>query len=83
MDERYMKVKGEWYYFYHAVDKHGQTIDFLLTEHRDQEAALRFLQKRSAATVYPRPSRLMAVRPMRPPSSATTGSMAPTSASVR
>jgi len=27
------------------VDKHGQTIDFLLTEHRDAEAALRFLKK--------------------------------------
>jgi putative transposase len=28
---------------YRAVDKTGQTIDFLLTEHRDTEAALRFL----------------------------------------
>jgi len=27
------------------VDKHGQTIDFLLTEHRDAEAALRLLKK--------------------------------------
>src|SRR5215475_5093644 len=27
------------------ADKHGQTIDFLLTEHRDKEAALRFLKK--------------------------------------
>ena len=27
------------------MDKHGQTIDFLLTEHRDKEAALRFLKK--------------------------------------
>ena len=30
---------------YRAVDKTGQTIDFLLTEHRDQEAALQFLKK--------------------------------------
>ena len=45
MDETYIKVKGQWYYLYRAVDKHGQTIDFLLTEHRDTEAALRFLQK--------------------------------------
>ena len=43
MDETYVKVKGEWRYLYRAVDKHGQTIDFLLTEHRDTEAALRFL----------------------------------------
>lgn len=45
MDETYIKVKGQWRYLYRAVDKHGQTIDFLLTEHRDKEAALRFLQK--------------------------------------
>ena len=45
MDETYIKVKGQWYYLYRAVDKHGQTIDFLLTEHRDKEAALRFLKK--------------------------------------
>jgi len=45
MDETYIKIKGEWRYLYRAVDKQGQTIDFLLTEHRDQEAALRFLKK--------------------------------------
>src|SRR5918911_1789597 len=45
MDETYIKVKGEWRYLYRAVDKHGQTIDFLLTEHRDTEAALQFLKK--------------------------------------
>jgi putative transposase len=45
LDETYIRVKGEWRYLYRAVDKHGQTIDFLLTEHRDQEAALRFLKR--------------------------------------
>jgi putative transposase len=45
MDETYVKVKGQWRYLYRAVDKYGQTIDFLLTEHRDTEAALRFLKK--------------------------------------
>jgi putative transposase len=45
MDETYIKVKGEWRYLYRAVDKQGQTIDFLLTTHRDREAALRFLKK--------------------------------------
>jgi putative transposase len=43
MDETYIRVKGAWRYLYRAVDKSGQTIDFLLTEHRDTEAALRFL----------------------------------------
>ena len=45
MDETYIKVKGQWRYLYRAVDKQGQTIDFLLTEHRDEEAARRFLKK--------------------------------------
>src|SRR5215468_5929072 len=45
MDETYIKVKGEWRYLYRAVDKYGETIDFLLTEQRDKEAALRFLKK--------------------------------------
>ena len=45
MDETYIKVKGQWRYLYRAMDKHGQTIDFLLTEQRDTEAALRFLKK--------------------------------------
>jgi putative transposase len=43
MDETYIRVKGEWRYLYRVVDKYGQTIDFLLTEHRDTAAALRFL----------------------------------------
>jgi transposase-like protein len=43
MDETYIKVKGQWYYLYRAVDKTGQTIDFLLTEQRDERAAKRFL----------------------------------------
>src|SRR3989442_7865811 len=46
MDETYIKVKGQWYYLYRAVDKHGQTIDFLLTEQRDEQAANRFFKKR-------------------------------------
>jgi putative transposase len=45
MDETYIRVKGEWRYLSRAVDKTGQTIAFLLAEHRDTEAALRFLEK--------------------------------------
>ena len=45
MDETYIKIKGQWYYLYRAVDKQGQTIDFLLTKHRDEQAATRFLTK--------------------------------------
>jgi len=45
MDETYIRVKGQWYDLYRAVDKTGQTIDFLLTEQRDERAATRFLTK--------------------------------------
>jgi putative transposase len=45
MDETYIRVKGEWRYLYRAVDKYGETVDFLRTEHRDKEAALRFLKQ--------------------------------------
>jgi len=45
MDETYIKIKGQWKYLYRAVDKDGQTIDFLLTARRDKKAALRFFKK--------------------------------------
>ncbi len=45
MDETYIKVKGHWKYYYRAVDKQGQSIDFLLTATRDQQAARRFFKK--------------------------------------
>ena len=45
MDETYIKVKGEWKYLYRAVDKDGDTVDFLLTAKRDTKAALRYLKK--------------------------------------
>jgi putative transposase len=43
MDETYIRVKGQWRYLYRAVDKTGQTIDFLLTTQRDEQAATHFL----------------------------------------
>jgi putative transposase len=45
LDETYVRIKGEWKYLYRAVDKEGQTIDFLLTAHHDKKTALRFLKK--------------------------------------
>lgn len=45
MDETYIKIKGEWHYLYRAVDKEGQTIDFMLSKKRDREAVEDFLEK--------------------------------------
>jgi transposase-like protein len=42
VDETYIKVRGRWTYLYRAVDKQGLMVDFLLSEHRDIEAAKRF-----------------------------------------
>jgi putative transposase len=45
MDETYIKVRGRWKYLYRAVDRNGDTIDFLLTARRDEAAARRFLER--------------------------------------
>ena len=45
MDETSIRVKGQWKYLYRAVDKAGDTVDFLLTAKRDRKAAGRFLRK--------------------------------------
>ena len=45
MDETYVKIKGDWKYLYRAVDKDGDTIDFMLAEKRDKKAAKSFFKK--------------------------------------
>ena len=45
LDETYIKVKGQWKFYYRAVDRYGDTIDFLLTAKRDKKAAHRYLKK--------------------------------------
>jgi putative transposase len=45
VDETYIRVRGVWNYLYRAVDKQGNTVDFLLSEHRDIEAAKRFFTR--------------------------------------
>jgi transposase-like protein len=45
MDETYVKVGGQWKYLYRAVDKAGNTVDFLLRAHRDKAAARRYFEK--------------------------------------
>ena len=44
IDETYIKIKGQWYYLYRAIDRQGKTIDFLLTKRRDMQAARRFFK---------------------------------------
>ncbi|MFB9127119.1 IS6 family transposase [Paraburkholderia dipogonis] len=53
MDETYVKVKGHWKYLYRAVDKEGNTVDFLLRAHRDKAAARRYFEKAIAQNGEP------------------------------
>jgi putative transposase len=45
LDETYIKVKGKWCYLYRAIDKHGDTLEFMLSETRDEKAAFGFIRK--------------------------------------
>jgi len=49
----YIRVRGEWKYLYRAVDKAGNTIDFLLRAHRDKVAARRYFEKAIAQNGEP------------------------------
>jgi transposase-like protein len=45
VDETYIKVGTQCKYLYRAVDKQGQTIEFMLSAKRDVLAAKRFFKK--------------------------------------
>ena len=45
VDETYVKVGKSWKYLYRALDKEGQTIEFMLSAKRDISAAKRFFKK--------------------------------------
>jgi len=45
VDETYIKIKGVWNYLYRAVDKHGQTLDWMLSVKRNKKAAKKFFKK--------------------------------------
>jgi len=45
MDETYIKVGGKDRFLYRAVDKNGNTVDFLLTKRRQKMSAQKFFNK--------------------------------------
>jgi putative transposase len=54
LDETYIKVKGIWCYLYRAVDRFGNTVDFLLTKRRQRMSAQSFLIKAISNNCSPR-----------------------------
>jgi transposase-like protein len=42
VDETYLKVRGRWCYLYRAIDRDGDLVDTMLSEHRDMAAAKGF-----------------------------------------
>ena len=54
MDEAYVKVKGKWVYLYRAIDKHGKTLDFMLSKRRNNAAATRFFVRALEVNGLPR-----------------------------
>jgi putative transposase len=43
--ETYIKVAGRWRYLYRAIDREGNLLDSMLSEHRDKHTARRFLRR--------------------------------------
>ena len=54
MDETYVRVKGKWVYLYRAVDKHGKTLDFMLSKRRNKAAATKFFARALELNGLPR-----------------------------
>ena len=44
VDETYLKVSGRWAYLYRAIDRDGNLVDTMLSEHRDMAAAQAFFR---------------------------------------
>src|ERR687885_654631 len=49
VDETYLKVGGRWAYLYRAIDRGGDLVDAMLSEHRDMAAARAFFRSAKAA----------------------------------
>jgi putative transposase len=53
VDETYIKVDGVWKYLYRAIDRAGNLVDSMLSEHRNMDAAKRFFKAALAVTEQP------------------------------
>lgn len=57
LDEMFVKINGERYYLWRAVDNEGEVLESYVTKTRDRKAALKFLKK--SMRRYGRPGTLV------------------------
>ena len=57
VDETYLKVRGRWTCLYRAIDRDGNLVDAMLSEHRDMKAAKMFFRSARAIMGF-RPDRV-------------------------
>ncbi len=57
LDEVFVRINGEIYYLWRAVDHEGEVLEVFVTKRRDRRAALRFLRK--AMKRYGRPEAIV------------------------
>jgi putative transposase len=58
MDEVYLRINGELFYLWRAVDQHGVVLDILVQDRRNATAAKRFFKRLLAGLKY-KPKRLV------------------------
>ena len=45
LDEAFVKINGEMFYLWRAVDHEGEVLEVFVTKQRDRKAALKFLKR--------------------------------------
>jgi putative transposase len=60
LDEVFVRINGETYYLWRAVDHEGELLEAYVTKKRDRKAALRFIKK--AMKRYGRPKTIITDR---------------------
>ena len=58
MDEVYLRINGELFYLWRAVDQHGVVLDILVQQRRNATAAKRFFKRLLAGLKY-KPKRIV------------------------
>ena len=60
LDEVFVKINGEMFYFWRAVDHEGEVLEVFATKRRDRKATLAFLKR--AMKRYGRPQAIVSDR---------------------